>query len=316
MTNNDSQPVIVTIICLVYNHKPYLRQCLEGFVMQESEFKFEAIVHDDCSTDDSTAIIQQYASKYPNIIKPMFEEENQYHKIGFSGIYKLIQPHIQGKYVAFCEGDDYWTDPLKLKLEVNYLDSHPNVGLIYTQANQFEEETGERSLSWAKQTNFEKLLTGLNTIVTLTTCIRSELFFKYLQEINPPKTWLMADYPLWLYIAYKTEVFFMDRTTGEYRILKNSASHSTDINKQVKFIESALSIRLYLDKRLCGSMHTKQLYKDAVVDYFNISKAFDTNLSKEILETARKGNILSLRIVLKIIVYSNRYGRLFLRNFF
>ncbi|MEI3125979.1 MAG: glycosyltransferase family A protein [Odoribacter splanchnicus] len=76
----ENEPLMVTILCLVYNHESYIRQCLEGFVMQKTNFRFEAIVHDDASTDGTAAIIREYAEKYPNMIKPIFETENQYSK--------------------------------------------------------------------------------------------------------------------------------------------------------------------------------------------------------------------------------------------
>ena len=80
MVEKDSRELMVSIRCLVYNHEPYLRQCLDGFVMQQTNFRFEAIVHDDASTDGSAAIIREYAAKYPDIIKPIYETENQYSK--------------------------------------------------------------------------------------------------------------------------------------------------------------------------------------------------------------------------------------------
>lgn len=116
---------LVSIRCLVYNHAPYLRQCLDGFVMQKTNFPFEAIVHDDASTDCSAEIIREYAEKYPDIIKPIFEAENQYSKHDGS-IRRIMDAHLRGKYVAMCEGDDYWTDPLKLQKQVDYLESHPD----------------------------------------------------------------------------------------------------------------------------------------------------------------------------------------------
>ena len=109
---------LVSIHCLTFNQAPYIRQCLDGFVMQKTNFPFEAIVHDDASTDGTAEIIQEYAEKYPNIIKPILEKENQYTKIGFSGIEKLMAEKEQGKYIAICEGDDYWTDPQKLQNQI------------------------------------------------------------------------------------------------------------------------------------------------------------------------------------------------------
>lgn len=119
---------LVTIRCITYNHEPYIRQCLEGFVMQKTNFSFEVIVHDDASTDGTVEIIREYAEKYPNIIKPIYETENQYSKNDGS-IRRIIDEAMspEAKYIAMCEGDDYWIDPLKLQKQVDYLENHPDV---------------------------------------------------------------------------------------------------------------------------------------------------------------------------------------------
>ena len=125
---------LVAIKCLVYNHEPYLRDCLEGFVMQQTNFPFVAIVHDDASTDGSAAIIREYEEKYPNIIKPIYETENQYSKRDGS-LGRIMNAAVDAtgaKYVAMCEGDDYWTDPLKLQKQVDFLESHIDYGLVHT----------------------------------------------------------------------------------------------------------------------------------------------------------------------------------------
>lgn len=121
--------VIVTIQCLVFNHAPYLRQCLDGIVMQKTNFRFEAIVHDDASTDGSASIISEYAEEYPDIIKPIFETENQYTK-GSDVLQGIMNANTHGRYVAICEGDDYWIDPLKLQKQVDFLSSHTDYSLI------------------------------------------------------------------------------------------------------------------------------------------------------------------------------------------
>ena len=137
----DKTP-LVSIRCMVYNHEPYLRQCLDGFVMQQTTFPFEAIVHDDASTDGSAAIILEYAEKYPDIIKPIIETENQYSKED-GEIRRIIDAamHPDSKYIALCEGDDYWTDPQKLQIQVSFLEEHPDYSLathdfkVYEDAN-------------------------------------------------------------------------------------------------------------------------------------------------------------------------------------
>ena len=111
---NKENP-LVSIVCESYNHEPYLRKCLDGFVMQKTNFSFEILIHDDASTDKSADIIREYISKYPQLDwKPIFQIENQYSK-GISIWTEIQFPRAQGKYIALCEGDDYWTDPYKLQ---------------------------------------------------------------------------------------------------------------------------------------------------------------------------------------------------------
>ncbi len=131
---------LVSIRCMVYNHEPFLRQCLDGFVMQKTTFPFEAIVHDDASTDGSAAIIREYAEKYPDIIKPIYETENQYGK-GIISKKMDAAMHPNSKYIATCEGDDYWTDPNKLQLQVDFLESHPDFFVTSHNYTIFYEAT-------------------------------------------------------------------------------------------------------------------------------------------------------------------------------
>ena len=121
MRTKKTEDIIVSIITLTYNHEPYIRECLDGNLMQQTSFKFELLIHDDASTDNTANIIREYAAKYPNIIKPIYQTENQYSQkvpIGCTYLY----PRAQGKYIALCEGDDYWTDPLKLQKQVDFLE--------------------------------------------------------------------------------------------------------------------------------------------------------------------------------------------------
>ena len=123
----DSKDVLVSINCLVYNHEPFLRKCLDGFLMQETTFAFEVIVHDDASTDGSTDIIREYAKSFPDIIKPMYEEENQFSENGAFALEKRMfqASSPTSKYIALCEGDDYWADPHKLQRQFEALEKYP-----------------------------------------------------------------------------------------------------------------------------------------------------------------------------------------------
>lgn len=135
----DTSPLMVSIRCITYNHEPYIRQCLEGFVMQKTNFRFEAIVHDDASTDGTADIIREYAEKYPDIIKPILETENQYSKHDGS-LNRIMNEACKGKYMAICEGDDYWTDPRKIQLQVDFLESHPDYSAISSNSYVIKED--------------------------------------------------------------------------------------------------------------------------------------------------------------------------------
>lgn len=139
MEARNGNEVLVSIRCLVYNHERFLRRCLDSFVMQKTNFAFEAIVHDDASTDSSAAIIREYAEKYPHIIKPIYEEENLYSKKDGS-LRRVMNAHTRGKYVAMCEGDDFWTDEHKLQRQVDFLESHPDYSICYHKVAVVNED--------------------------------------------------------------------------------------------------------------------------------------------------------------------------------
>ena len=140
---NSIDVPLVAIHCLVYNHELYLRDCLEGFVMQKTNFNFVAIVHDDASTDTSSSIIREYAEKYPKIFKPIYETENQYSKPDGS-LWRIMNDAIDAtgaKYVAMCEGDDYWIDPLKLQKQINFMETNPEYSMCF-HASTLKNELG------------------------------------------------------------------------------------------------------------------------------------------------------------------------------
>lgn len=224
---------IVSIRCITYNHEPYIAQCLEGFVMQKTNFKFEAIVHDDASTDKTADVIRKYAEKYPDIIKPIYETENQYSKRDGS-LRKIMDAHMRGKYIALCEGDDYWIDPLKLQKQVDFLESNIEYGMCFTDFNIYYQEYG----------TFEKAL-----FKTKPNIYKSE--FKDVGEFilrrgyMAPPSWLVRQ-SVWYYPRVKScdgtfvyfshflatsKVKYLSDVTVVYRVLNESAAHSKDYEK-------------------------------------------------------------------------------------
>ena len=141
----ESDKIMVSICCFAYNHEPYIRKCLDGFIMQKTNFEFEVLIHDDASTDNTTNIIKEYEEKYPDIIKPIYQTENQYSK-GVSISRKFLNPLVKGKYIALCEGDDYWTDELKLQKQVDFLENNPEYTICVHQTTVHNCNTNNDSL--------------------------------------------------------------------------------------------------------------------------------------------------------------------------
>ncbi|MBQ7818146.1 MAG: glycosyltransferase family 2 protein [Bacteroidales bacterium] len=136
---------LVSVCTLAYNHAPYIRECLDGILMQKTNFAFELLIHDDASTDGTADIIREYEAKYPDIVKPIYQTENQYSK-GVKEISILYQyPRAKGKYIAMCEGDDYWTDPLKLQKQVDFMEANPHVSCCFHTVDIYQENTKKYS---------------------------------------------------------------------------------------------------------------------------------------------------------------------------
>ena len=127
LSDNMSTP-LVSIFTLAYNHESFIGQCMDGIVMQQTSFPFELLIHDDASTDATADIIREYETRYPHIIKPIYQTENQYDKDA-SYFEDFLLPKSQGKYIAICEGDDYWTDPLKLQKQIDFMETHPDYSI-------------------------------------------------------------------------------------------------------------------------------------------------------------------------------------------
>lgn len=120
---DPAKPIMVSIICNTYNHEKYIAKCLDGFLMQKVNFNVEILVHDDASNDNTQKIIKEYEEKFPNIIKPIYQKENQYSRgVNCTSMYQY--PRAKGKYISFCEGDDAWIDCFKLILTVNFLEAN------------------------------------------------------------------------------------------------------------------------------------------------------------------------------------------------
>ena len=118
--------IVVSVGVISFNQENYIRQCLDSILMQETDFRYEIVVGDDCSTDSTQDILTSYQNQYPDLFVLVLNKENK----GISDNYKSVLSHCKGKYIAFCEGDDYWTDPHKLQLQVDFLERHEEYGFV------------------------------------------------------------------------------------------------------------------------------------------------------------------------------------------
>lgn len=127
---------LISVCIITYNHEKYIRQCLEGVVMQKTSFPFEVVIGEDCSTDNTRHIVAEFESRYPDIIKPVYHATNVG---GARNGYEFCYPRLTGKYVAICEGDDYWTDHTKLQRQVDFLEQHPEYVMCFHRVQSVDE---------------------------------------------------------------------------------------------------------------------------------------------------------------------------------
>lgn len=212
--------ILVSINCITYNQVNYIRQCLEGFLIQKTNFDYEVLIHDDASTDGTDDIIREYAQKYPTIIKPIFEKENQYSKgIPISATFNY--PRVKGKYIAVCEGDDYWTDPYKLQKQVDFLNNHPDYAMCFhdcyirneTQNEFYHEEIQDRDYSVKEL--FSKWIVPTASMLLKKECVL---------EISPDIRIINGDIRVVLSCFAHGKVRGMKDKMSAYRVQENGAT--------------------------------------------------------------------------------------------
>lgn len=239
----------VLIHCTTYNHGKYIKDALEGFVMQKCSYSFCAIIIDDCSTDNNAEIIREYAEKYPDIIKPLLLGENHMQRGILRDPY-FEKWHQSAKYIAQCEGDDFWTDPLKLQKECDYLDSHPEKSLVYTDCNVYFHDQGRlikdafKSGYFKKTTNYKdfflegKYLTPCSWVYKL----------KDYNAIKTPDFTTDGSLCKAFGLLLNDKVGYIDDTTCTYRVVHSGASHNSDLKVRYKYLRGVFETERYFLK--------------------------------------------------------------------
>ena len=340
MMNNKTQidKPLVCVRSITYNHAPYIEDTMNGFCMQKTSFPFVCAVIDDCSTDGEQEVISNYLHEHFDLedqsvvrneetddYKLIYARHKENHNCFFVVLYLKYNHYSIGKdsrkneyikewydsakYIALCEGDDYWIHPHKLQKQVDYLESHPECGLVYTNSRIFNQSAGTFSdVTFPKQSDFKGLLVE-SVIFTLTTCFKRELYVRYLQEIQVNPKWLMGDTPLWLFIAAQGPIKYLPDVTSVYRVLENSASHSNDMNKTIRFCLSSYDIRIYFAKKYHCENLIKQITVHHINELFKIAVSFDKSVSFLVAKMAWRNFVFSPLIWLKTILYATSCGR-------
>ena len=242
---------LVSIICTVYNHESFLRNALDGFVMQKTNFPFEIIISDDASTDSSADIIREYEKKYPKLFVPFYYKENQYSK-GIPFFANDLLAKSKGKYIALCEGDDYWTDPYKLQKQVDFLEANKDFAICATNAMQINGKT-ETILGYSEDCIFEHndFILG-NRISTLTVVFRN---LPVVLDKNYRKC-IIGDWPLWLLISEYGKVKQFKDITAVYRVhSQGEYSGSSDLKRRYMILKT----QFYINKI------TKNKYQNKII---------------------------------------------------
>lgn len=261
--------VAVSIICTAYNQEEYIRDCLNGFVMQKTSFKFEVLINDDCSTDHTADVIREYEERYPDIIHAFYQEKNLYSQ-HISITETVLFPNVRGKYIAFCEGDDYWIDGNKLQKQYEAMEKYPECHFCAHSVNRLIDEKTVRGTIPNKP--FEtKIMTTAEVIEEMSqeysfhTCsyfMRTEDFKKYIDE-KPMFKQLsdVGDIPIQLYFSTLGKTFFFNDIMSTYRTVSIGSWHQRNKkNKQEHHLRMVEVINEF-DK------YTNYLYHDSCMQF-------------------------------------------------
>lgn len=262
----------VSIVCTVYKHEPYLRQCLDGFVMQKTTFPFEILVNDDCSPDNSAAIIREYEVKYPHLFRCIYQEENQYSK-GLLPWFEVLFPIAKGEYIAICEGDDYWTDPYKIQKQVDFMDSHKEYIACFHNA---VVDTGDskRLFNTLDENHFP---TTEDIILRKWFISTQTLFYRNILTAYPE--WRRGikneDYLLELLLAKVGKFYYMDDVMAVYRLEGQGVSSVMNSNKILMY-DGLIHLLLKMKEEYSGMC--EETFDKSISNYEQLKR----NLKKDL----------------------------------
>nr|WP_319510894.1 glycosyltransferase [uncultured Draconibacterium sp.] len=225
---------LVSVLCQTYNHEFFIRECLEGILKQETNFPFEVLVHDDASTDGTAEIIREYEKKCSRIINPIYQTENQYSQK--KGVLSRIQiPRARGKYIAICEGDDYWTDPNKLQKQFNFLEKNSMFSMCCTNYSEVDEKGNTiTEKGWSK-----KLQNPIISHLTIIEKYKPKMLTAFINKSCLPNKYPECskrapngDNFLFALVTESGPAAYLDFVSGAYRLNQGGIWAKQSIEKQ------------------------------------------------------------------------------------
>lgn len=312
---------LVSVCVPTYQHVGYITQALEGILMQKTTFPFEIIIGEDGSTDGTIDICKKYADENQDKIRLYLRDRNESliyddnkNIIGYCNWIWTLQ-ETRGKYIAICEGDDYWTDPYKLQKQVDFLEANPDYGLVHTNLLHYWQ-AADKSVEVNKDVKSGYILDELlfwNKISTLTVVVRRNLIIDAIEEGIIYPNFLALDYPLWLYVSTKSKIYHLEDCTGVYRSLPESASNSWDTIKKRNFDNFIHNIRT----KFAQQYNKMDIIRDLLIEFRknDLSFAFHYNspdIAKEAYSFLKKNQSLSVRDRLLYLGSTNRVFKMLL----
>lgn len=221
----------LSVCSITYNHGKFIRQALDSILAQCVSFDYEIVIADDCSTDDTRTILNEYSERFPGVIRLILHEKN----VGVTHNFKSVLDEARGQYVALCEGDDYWIDVNKLQRQVDFLDKHPDHSICFHKAkiDFFEVEPfpfKDYNEHTPETTSIHDLIKG-NYIHTPTVVYRNHLFGKYPESFLNLK---FGDWPLHLLNAQYGKIHFIPEELGAYRVYANGVWSLKSLKSRIK----------------------------------------------------------------------------------
>lgn len=258
----------VSIVCFTYNQEPYIRNALDGFLMQKTDYEVEIIIHDDASTDGTISVLKEYEKRYHQRLHVIYEAENQYSKFKYPPqfSFQFMKRETKGKYIAMCEGDDYWTDPNKLQLQVEYMENHPDCVMTGHDIVLLNCRTGKKEsvMLYDSETDISahSLISGEGDISTVSLVYRREIldmdgFFLKV---------CVGDYPLKLYSLAKGRIHYFSNPMATYRFLREESWSDKQEEDRGSYLLRWINIFAFLDRY---NEYTEKNYDRYITDFIN-----------------------------------------------